>query len=79
MSNSKVDYSELVYALQQRKEGKANELLKELLSRLKDYLMVVLGAEEKDAEDCVQQAFTKVYEQIRKEIEDTWKNLTYDI
>lgn len=67
MSNSKVDYSELVYALQQQKEGKANELLEELLSRLKDYLMVVLGADEKDAEECVQEAFVKVYEQIKKD------------
>lgn len=67
MSKSRVDYSELVFALQQNKEGKANELLKELLSRLKDYLKVVLNAGEKEAEECVQQAFIKVYEQIKKD------------
>ena len=67
MSNSRVDYSELVHALQQNKEGKANELLEELLGRLKDYLMVVLSASEAEAEECTQQAFLNVYEQIQKD------------
>lgn len=67
MSNSRVDYSELVYALQQKKEGKANELLEELMHRLKDYLQVVLNADEQDAEECTQQAFLNVFEQIQKD------------
>ena len=67
MSNSRVDYSELVYALQQNREGVANELLEELMHRLKDYLQVVLNADEKDAEECTQQAFLNVYEQIQKD------------
>jgi len=67
LSNSRVDYSELVYALQQNREGQANELLEELLYRLKDYLQVVLNASEQDAEECTQQAFLNVYEQIRKD------------
>lgn len=67
MSNSRVDYSELVYALQQNKEGEVNDLLEELLSRLRDYLKVVLNADEKEAEECVQQAFLKVYEQIKED------------
>ena len=67
MSNSRVDYSELVYAVQQNREGKANELLEELMDRLKDYLQVVLNADEKDAEECTQQAFLNVYEQIKKD------------
>jgi RNA polymerase sigma factor (sigma-70 family) len=67
LSNSRVDYSELVYALQQNKEGKANKLLEELLYRLKDYMQVVLNANEQDAEECTQQAFLNVYEQIRKD------------
>lgn len=67
MSNTRVDYSELVYALQQNKEGKANELLEEVLYRLKDYLKVVMNASEEDAEESIQQAFLNVYEQIRKD------------
>lgn len=67
MSNSRVDYSELVYALQQNKEGEKSELLKELLSRLRDYLKVVLNASEKEAEECVQQTFVKVLEQIKED------------
>jgi RNA polymerase sigma factor (sigma-70 family) len=67
LSNSRVDYSELVYALQQNREGEVNDLLEELLSRLRDYLQVVLNADEKEAEECVQQAFLKVYEQIKED------------
>lgn len=64
MSNSRLDYSELVYALQENKEGKANELLAELLPRLKDYLKVTMNADEREAEECIHQAFLNVYEQI---------------
>ena len=67
MSNSRVDYSELVYALRQNEEGKANELAEEVLDRLEDYLQVVLNADEQDAEECAQQAFLNVYEQIEKD------------
>ncbi len=64
MSNSRLDYSELVYALQENREGKANELLEELLPRLKDYLKVTMNADEREAEECIHQAFLNVYEQI---------------
>lgn len=67
MANSRVDYSELIRALEQNKHGKANELLEEILYRLKDYLQVVIGANEKEAEECTQQAFLNVYEQIQKD------------
>lgn len=65
--SSRVDYSELVTALQENKQDKANELLKELLPRLKDYLKVTMNAEEQDAEECVHQALSNVLEQIRKD------------
>lgn len=67
LSNSRDDYSELVYALRQNDKGKANELLEEVLYRLKDYLQVVLNADEKEAEECTQQVFLKVYEKIRED------------
>ncbi|NGP88379.1 RNA polymerase sigma factor [Fodinibius halophilus] len=67
MSKSRVDYSELVHALRENKQGKANELLEELLYRLKDYLKVVLNATEREAEECTQQAFLDVFEQIKKD------------
>ncbi len=66
MSNSRVDYSELVHALRENDKGKANELLEEVLFRLKDYLKVVLNADEQEAEECTQQVFLKVYEKIRE-------------
>ncbi|MDZ7689903.1 MAG: sigma-70 family RNA polymerase sigma factor [Balneolaceae bacterium] len=65
--NSRVDYSELVFAIQEDRMDKANEVLKELLPRLKDYLKVTMNADEQDAEECVQQAVLNVFEQIRKD------------
>ncbi|MDR8392112.1 sigma-70 family RNA polymerase sigma factor [Aliifodinibius sp. S!AR15-10] len=67
MSSSRVDYSELVVALQENRKGKANDLLEELLPRLIDYLKVTMGADEQDAEECVQQAVLNVLEQINKD------------
>ncbi|MEX1011956.1 MAG: sigma-70 family RNA polymerase sigma factor [Balneolaceae bacterium] len=61
----KDDYSELVTALEQGDEKRANELLKEVIWRLKDYLTVVLGAPESEAEECAHQAFLAVFERIR--------------
>lgn len=74
MSKSKNDYSELVYALQQNREGEVNDLLEDLLYRLKDYMQVVLNASKQDAEECAQEAFLNVYEQIKR---DNIKNEKY--
>lgn len=67
MSNSRVDYSELVNALQEGDENKAAELLSEVLPRLEDYLMVAMSADSNAAQECVQQAFLDVFEQIRQD------------
>lgn len=74
MSTSRLDYSELVAALKEHKEGQANELLEELLPRLKDYLEVTMNADPRDAEECIQQAFINVYEQI---LQDNIRNEKY--
>jgi RNA polymerase sigma factor (sigma-70 family) len=67
LAKVRVDYSELVHALQDGNEQKANSLLSELIPRLQDYLVVVMGAERGAAVECVQQAFLDVYEQIRND------------
>ncbi len=64
---ARVDYSELVDALQCGEDQKANELLCEIIPRLEEYLRVVMGADVKSARECVQQAFLDVFEQIRKD------------
>lgn len=74
MSNRKVDYSELVTAVQEGDKKKTNQLVKELLPRLKDYLNVVMNADENTAEECVHQAFEEVFRRIR---EDKIKNPKY--
>lgn len=67
MSSSRVDYSEIVYALKENDRGTVNDLLQELTSRLRDYAKVVLGASEQEAEECTQRALIIVYEQIMKD------------
>ena len=67
LAKVRVDYSELVHALQNGDEQKANSLLSEVIPRLQDYLVVVMGAERGAATECVQQAFLDVYEQIRND------------
>lgn len=64
MSSYKVNYSELVTALQEHDAGKANELLKRLLPRLVTYLRTVMGATPEDAEEAVHRAFYNTYEKI---------------
>lgn len=66
MSQVRVDYSELVDALQKGNDGTAEDLLSELIPRLEDYLQVVMSANPNAAKECVQQAFLDVFEQIRR-------------
>lgn len=67
MSSYKVNYSELVTALQDHKQGKANRLLKQLLPNLKTYLVAVMNAQPEDAEEAVHRAFLNTYEKILKD------------
>lgn len=67
MTKTRVDYSELVDALQEGDDAKAEELINEIIPRLEDYLCVVMSAERYAAKECVQQAFLDVFEQIRKD------------
>lgn len=64
MSSSRVDYSEIIYAIRQNDEETVTKLLQELTSRLRDYAKVVLGADEQEAEECTQRALLIVYERI---------------
>jgi RNA polymerase sigma factor (sigma-70 family) len=62
----RIDYSDLVTALREGDEQTANELLEEVMPRLREYLRVVMKADENVAKECAQQAFTDVFERIRK-------------
>ena len=64
MSSYRVDYSEIVEALQEGRPDDANELLKELTLRLRDYLEVVLNATEEEAKECTQKSLLIAYEKI---------------
>jgi|TARA_R100000541_G_scaffold3126_1_gene10241 RNA polymerase sigma factor (sigma-70 family) len=67
LTKARVDYSELVKALQSGNDSKANELVSEVIGRLEDYLVVTMSADANDAGECVQQAFVDVFEQVRKD------------
>ena len=62
----RVDYSELVLALQDGDEDKANELLEEVMPKLVEYLRVVMKASPEEAKECAYQSFLDVLEQINK-------------
>lgn len=66
MSTSRIDFSELVSALQEHNDGQANEILEKLLPKLKMYLKMTMNARGPDAEECIHQAFSKTYERIMK-------------
>lgn len=63
----RVDYSDLVLALQDGDEEKANELLQEVMPKLVEYLRVVMNASVYDAKECAYQSFSDVLEQIRRD------------
>ncbi|WP_069131780.1 RNA polymerase sigma factor [Rhodohalobacter halophilus] len=60
----RVDYSALVDFIQQENVRKTNELVKEMIPKLVEYLRVTVAATEDVARECVQQAFLNVYERI---------------
>ncbi len=67
MSSHKVNYSELVTALQQDDQAKASRMLKGLIPQLQTYLKTVMNASDEDAEESVHRAFLKTYEKIMKD------------
>jgi len=64
LSSSSTKYSEIVSALRENRQNEVNDLLDELIGRLRDYLQVVLNASEDDAAECAQNTFLLVHEKI---------------
>jgi len=62
----RVDYAELVDSLENDDRRKADQLLEEVFPRLVEYLQITMGAKVLTAEECVQQAISDVYEQVKK-------------
>ena len=60
----RVDYSLLVSHLQLQRTREANELLKEVIPKLIEYLRVTMRAEETAAYESVHQAYLAVHERI---------------
>lgn len=66
-SVSRVDYSELVDAIQSGNSRQADVLLNELIPRLVDYLRIGMGAPHERAREAVQQALLNVVQKIQEE------------
>ncbi|MGF1670375.1 MAG: RNA polymerase sigma factor [Balneolaceae bacterium] len=64
---TRFNYSELVEALQDGDRQTADNVLREVMPRLVDYLEVVMNADKKTAKECVQQACLDVFEQIHRD------------
>jgi RNA polymerase sigma factor (sigma-70 family) len=67
LTKARVDYSELVEAIQEGDNKKATDLISEVIPRLEDYLTVSMNSDANSAQECVQQAFLDVFEQVRKD------------
>lgn len=67
MYSWKVDYSELVDAVQKEDRSVVNEHFEELQPRLCAYLRATMDASPEDAEDAVQQAIMKSYSKLKEE------------
>lgn len=64
-SVSRVDYSELVEAIQSGDRRQADDLLRELIPRLEGYVRIGMGAPRDRASEAVQQALVHVVEKIQ--------------
>jgi RNA polymerase sigma factor (sigma-70 family) len=64
LSTQKVDYSELIDALESRQNGESNKFLDGLTSRTCDFLQATMDASRQDAEDAVQEGFLMAYEKF---------------
>ncbi len=64
MSTYKVNYSDLVTAVQDGNYERANELLKKLQPALQIYLRTALDADVQEARESIQRALTKTLEKI---------------
>ena len=67
MSHSSSDYSQLIDAILRDDRMTADKLASSLLKRVILFLRVRMGAPEMIAEECVYQAFSVVFEQIRND------------
>lgn len=71
MPQSSSDYSQLIEAILRNERKAADELAASLIERVVIYLKVRMGAPQSVAEECAYQAFSEVFEIIRKDrIED---------
>ncbi|MGF1669108.1 MAG: RNA polymerase sigma factor [Balneolaceae bacterium] len=62
-----MDYSALVQAIKTGDEATANQLCEEATPILRRYLMIRMGAQTQDAEDCVQYMFEYVIGKIQND------------
>ncbi|MGK7369115.1 MAG: RNA polymerase sigma factor [Candidatus Halalkalibacterium sp. M3_1C_030] len=71
-------YSDLAKAIKENDSSRINEIMKELVPRLKRFLSVHMNASKADAEDCAQETILQCIEVIKEDkLRDTDKVLSY--
>lgn len=61
-----MDYSDLVAAIENDDQQKIDELLKDIIPRLINYLVVTMRADRYNAEECVYESFIEVFQKVRE-------------
>lgn len=73
-----MEYSDLAKAIRENDSSRVNELMKELVPRLKRFLSIHMNASEVDAEDCAQETILHCIEVIKEDkLRDPEKVLSY--
>lgn len=73
-----MEYSELAKAIRENDSSRVNEIMRELVPRLKRFLSIHMNASKVDAEDCAQETILQCIEIIKADkLRDTDKVLSY--
>lgn len=73
-----MEFSDLAAAIKENDSARVNELMKELIPRLKRFLTVHMNASRQDAEDCAQESILLCIEAIKEDrLRNTDRVLSY--
>lgn len=73
-----MEYSELAKAIRENDSSRVNEMMQQLVPRLKRFLSIHMNASRADAEDCAQETILQCIEIIKQDkLRDTDKVLSY--
>lgn len=60
-----IDYSDFITSIRNEDSDELTRMIKDIMPRLIDYLVVTMRADYKNAEECAHQAFLQVYDRVK--------------